>query len=117
VRQNRRRQFTHCAGPLAEAIRLDSSLHALFEQHLHPDADPQDRPTAGQPLIDEGRTVDRGQLIHHRRKRTDTGDDQSVRAKDFVSIGREFHPRAGFLQRLGRGVNVSASIVENHNKW
>jgi hypothetical protein len=102
---------------LAEAIRLHASLDTLLEQHLHPDADPQDRPATGESLVHQRRSVDRCELLHHRRKGTDPRDDESVRTSDLAPVGREFHPRACFLKGLGRGMDISAAVVENHNEW
>ena len=65
-------------GPLVAPFGGDAVLDPGLEEHLHPDADPEDGPSAGEAPADDLGALDRAQAGHAGGVRTDAGNDESV---------------------------------------
>ena len=59
MRQHRRLQLFHGAGPLAAAGGVDVVFHSGVEKHLHAYANAQHRPLSCQALADDPRALHR----------------------------------------------------------
>jgi hypothetical protein len=79
VRQDRRLQLLDAAGQHTEPSRLDAVLDARLEQHLHADADAQQRPARFERGLDRRRTVHSGQSGDAGGERADARDDEAIR--------------------------------------
>jgi hypothetical protein len=115
VRKDGRIELGHDSRPLPEALGVDAALDPAFEQHLHADADAEDRPAAGEPALDELVTADRPERLHDRTEGPHSGNDETVRVEDQAPVGGE--PRVGSRrsQRLDRGVDVARPVVQHRD--
>jgi hypothetical protein len=113
VRQNISDQLIDLAWPLAEPFSIYSAFNAVLEEHLHPNANSENRPTAGKSTADDFVAVDFAKRPHHCAERADAGYDQSVSVLGTPAVGSEFDTRAGRLKRFCCGVNVARSVIED----
>ena len=103
----------HGSGPLAQALLRGSVLLGALEHDLHAHADPQDRAPAGQALLNEARSIDCPQLVHHRTEGPDTGDNQSVGLSDLVGVTGQSHLGANTLQSAYRRTDIAGSVGQD----
>ena len=85
---NYARVFTEL--PLAQWFGNSSMFAVLdtaFEEHLHPDADPEHRPATREPSTDQPVALDLAQPRHARGVRPDTRDDQPVGGQAGLDVG------------------------------
>src|SRR5262249_17925496 len=101
-------------GPRQQGEPLDPALVAALEQHLEPDAYPQERPAAcgGQHSRPQAARI---HLAHAIRHRALAGEDHSVRLGDLGRIGRDLdaRPGANVLHRLGDRAQVAHSVIDD----
>ena len=92
------------------------ALDAALEQHLHPDADAQNRATAGEPTVDDLVAAARAQRVHDRAERPHAGNDEpaasSISPRSAVSLASA--PAAA--ERLHRGVHVARPVVQHRDQ-
>ena len=66
-------------------------LHPAGEQHLHADADAEDRAAELDPAGDELVAADRAEAGHAGGERADAGDDEAVAVEGGVRVGGHGH--------------------------
>ena len=107
MRQSRGFQARHRTGPLTQAFDLDPVFIATFKHHLQPHADTQNRAASRQaPLYHLGETS-RPQSLHHRGKRSYSGNDQTIGEHHLVLVGTE----DGLGSHTFQGVSHRADIT------
>ena len=78
VRQDRRLEPFDGARATPRTPRCDAVLDAEVEEHLHPDADAEHRPAAGEPAVDDAGATDGAEPGHAGGERADPGHDEPV---------------------------------------
>ena len=91
------------------ALGRHAVLHAALEQDLHPDADAQDRASAGQPMVDDLRTADGAEAGHARGERTHPRDHQPVGGHRRAEVGGDLDLGADLLEGRWRPTGGSRS--------
>ena len=74
-------------GHSPQALGVDATLHAALEEHLHADADAQDRAAAREPAFDSSSPPLARSASMHGAERTDAGNDEAVRLEDERAVG------------------------------
>ena len=113
MRKDGRLEFAHDAGPLFEAECLYSALNPELKEHLHADANAENRATPGKPAFDDLVAAVRAQRIHHCGKGTNTGHQQSVGFGAVLLVARQYRVCTGCFNGLHGRVNVACSVVED----
>jgi hypothetical protein len=105
-------QRRHLSGDQAEPIR-PLELLGTVEQQLHPQADPEQRRAAGDPLADRLDETELMQIAHRQRKRPDARQDEPVGSPQLVAVGRDRRPRARVLERLLDRAAIAHPVIDH----
>src|SRR5207245_6377290 len=90
-------------------------LLALFEEDLHPDADPEDRHAARGGLLDGRDEVAPADLLHRGAERAVAGKDQGGRGAQHVGVTREDRVRPCVPEALGHAAQVPDAVVDDRD--
>ncbi len=107
-------ETAHATGEQAQAL-MAAVLFALLEQHLHADADAQERRAPGRGLAQHGHEVALPDLVHGRAEGAVAGQDQRLRLAQLLGISGEQGGRARVPKALGDAAQVAEAVVDDRD--
>jgi hypothetical protein len=117
VRQHGCLELGDGSRPLAEPLRVDTTLDATLKQHLHTDTDAEHRSPTSEALFDHRATAHSSESVDNGSKSSDTGNQQPIGSGNTITVSGQFDARTGSLQRFRRRVHVARAVIENDNGW
>ena len=99
--------------PFAAAGSILPMLDPVFEKYLHSDANPHDRPGAGEAFANEPGAVDGRKAPHAGGECAHTGDEEPVGGEDFAGVVGDGGIGADAGESAVGGSEITGAVIED----